>query len=139
LRADRSDLRLLRKEIADLRSFVGQSNVEGMLQSLESGYAHLVQRLDEMSRASVDPDLLESMAYRLQEIETAFRVVPRGDQILQLDDRIADVGARLEDMLRRTGGVGFEAIRDEIASVRALVEQVDVRDLVSGIDERLRS
>jgi localization factor PodJL len=47
MRTDRSDVRLsreMRAEIADLRALIGQSNVDGMLKSLESGYAHLVQR-----------------------------------------------------------------------------------------------
>lgn len=53
LRADRGDMRLLndlRDEIADLRATIGQSNVDGTLKTLESGYAHLVQRLDELGR-----------------------------------------------------------------------------------------
>jgi localization factor PodJL len=45
----------IRKEVAELKSLVGRTNVEGALQTLEHGYAHILQRLDELSRASVDP------------------------------------------------------------------------------------
>lgn len=140
LRADRGDMRLVREvraEISDLRSMIGQSNVEGMLQTLESGYAHLVQRLDEMSRDRLEPRLVADLGRRLADIEDAFRVVPRGDQLAALDDRVADIGHRVEELVRRSGGADLDLLRGEIRSVRDLVERFDVGDLLAGIDERM--
>jgi localization factor PodJL len=140
MRTDRSDVRLsreMRAEIADLRALIGQSNVDGMLKSLESGYAHLVQRLDELARDRAEPRLLEELGQRLMEIEDAFRVVPRADQLVALDDRVADIGHRVEELVRRSGGEDVTALRGEIRAVRDLVERIDVQDLVGGIDERL--
>lgn len=140
LRADRGDMRLvreLRSEIADLRAMIGHSNVEGMLTTLESGYAHLVQRLDEMARDRLEPRLVAELGQRLADIEDAFRIVPRGDQLAALDDRVADIGHRVEELVRRSGGADFEVLRGEIRSVRDLVERFDVGDLLAGIDERM--
>lgn len=140
LRADRGDMRLvreLRSEIADLRAMIGNSNVEGMLTTLESGYAHLVQRLDEMARDRLEPRLVAELGQRLADIEDAFRVVPRGDQLAALDDRVADIGHRVEELVRRSGSADFEVLRGEIRSVRDLVERFDVGDLLAGIDERM--
>jgi len=140
LRADRSDMRVareLRAEIADLRSLIGQSNVDGMLQSLESGYAHLVQRLDELARERAEPRLLEDLGQRLAEIEDAFRIVPRADQLVALDDRVADIGHRVEELVRRNAGPELETLRGEVRGVRDLVERLDVQDLVGGIEDRL--
>lgn len=140
LRADRGDMRLVhevRAEISDLRSMIGQSNVEGMLQTLESGYAHLVQRLDEMSRDRLEPRLVADLGRRLADIEDAFRIVPRGDQLAALDDRVADIGHRVEELVRRSGGADLDLLRGEIRSVRDLVERFDVGDLLAGIDERM--
>lgn len=140
LRADRSDMRVareLRAEIADLRSLIGQSNVDGMLQSLESGYAHLVQRLDELARDRAEPRLLEDLGQRLAEIEDAFRIVPRADQLVALDDRVADIGHRVEELVRRNAGPELETLRGEVRGVRDLVERLDVQDLLGGIEERL--
>jgi localization factor PodJL len=140
MRTDRSDVRLsreMRAEIADLRALIGQSNVDGMLKSLESGYAHLVQRLDELARDRAEPRLLEDLGRRLMEIEDAFRIVPRADQLNALDDRVADIGHRVEELVRRSGGEDVAALRGEIRAVRDVVERIDVQDLVGGIDERL--
>ncbi|WP_037547536.1 peptidoglycan-binding protein [Stappia stellulata] len=140
MRTDRADMRLsreMRAEIADLRALIGQSNVDGMLKSLESGYAHLVQRLDELARDRTEPRLLEDLGQRLIEIEDAFRVVPRADQLVALDDRVADIGHRVEELVRRSGGEDVTALRGEIRAVRDLVERIDVQDLIGGIDERL--
>ncbi|WP_249693562.1 peptidoglycan-binding protein [Stappia sp. WLB 29] len=140
LRADRGDMRLVREvraEISDLRSMIGQSNVEGMLQTLESGYAHLVQRLDEMSRERLEPRLVADLGRRLADIEDAFRVVPRGDQLAALDDRVAEIGHRVEELVRRSGGADLDLLRGEIRAVRDLVERFDVGDLLAGIDERM--
>ncbi|MBC2858410.1 SEL1-like repeat protein [Stappia sp. 28M-7] len=140
LRADRGDMRIVREvraEISDLRSMIDQSNVEGMLQTLESGYAHLVQRLDEMSRDQLEPRLVADLGRRLADIEEAFRIVPRGDQIAALDDRVADIGHRVEELVRRSGGADLDLLRGEIRAVRDLVERFDVGDLLAGIDERM--
>ncbi|GGE93290.1 SEL1-like repeat protein [Stappia taiwanensis] len=142
MRADRSDLRLareLRAEIGDLRALIGQSNVDGMLKSLESGYAHLVQRLDELARGQADPQLVDTLSLRLGDIEGALRIVPRADQLMALDDRVADIGHRVEELVRRSGGEGLGSLKAEIRAVREVVEQIDVRDLIGGIDERLHA
>ncbi len=142
LRAERTDTRYLREvraEIADLRAMIGQSNVDGMLQSLESGYAHLVQRLDELARDRLEPRLVDDLGRRLADIEDAFRIVPRADQLVALDDRVADIGHRVEELVRRNGGEDMALLRGEIRAVRDLVEQIDVHDLLAGIDERLSS
>ncbi|MAA99047.1 MAG: hypothetical protein CMN86_12225 [Stappia sp.] len=140
LRADRGDMRLLndlRDEIADLRATIGQSNVDGMLKTLESGYAHLVQRLDELGRGRVEPRVMDELADRLADIESAFRIVPRADQLSALDDRVADIGHRVEELVRRNSGEDVQALRGEIRGVRELVERIDVRDVLGDIDESM--
>lgn len=142
LRADRTDTRFVhevRAEISDLRAMIGQSNVDGMLQSLESGYAHLVQRLDELARDRLEPRLVSELGQRLADIEDAFRIVPRADQLVALDDRVADIGHRVEELVRRNGGQDMAVLRGEIRAVRELVERFDANDLIAGIDERLSS
>ncbi|WP_417766800.1 peptidoglycan-binding protein [Stappia sp.] len=142
LRADRTDTRFVhevRAEISDLRAMIGQSNVDGMLQSLESGYAHLVQRLDELARDRLEPRLVSELGQRLSDIEDAFRIVPRADQLVALDDRVADIGHRVEELVRRNGGQDMAVLRGEIRAVRDLVERFDANDLIAGIDERLSS
>ncbi|MXN65930.1 hypothetical protein GR183_13535 [Stappia sp. GBMRC 2046] len=140
LKSDRGDNRLvyaLRNEIADLRASLNRSNVEGLLKSLESGYAHLVERLDELSRSSVDPSLLDGIGQRLGEVENAFRLMPRAEQVETLDRHVHDIGRRLEGLAERSNGQDLEVLGEEVRGLRALVERMDVSELVTGIEDRL--
>lgn len=140
LKSERGDNRLvyaLRNEIADLRASLNRSNVEGLLKSLESGYAHLVERLDGLSRNAVDPSLLDGIGERLSEVENAFRMMPRADQVETLDRHVHDIGQRLEVLAERSGGRNLEMLGQEVRALRGIVESMDVGDLVNGIGDRL--
>jgi len=141
LRVDRHDDLLakdIRKEISDLKSMVAGTNVEGSLQTLEHGYAHILQRLDELSRGAVDPRSLRNLASRLNEIEDAFAALPRSEHILVLQDRIGDISERMEVLLQRKNHAEVEPLRNELLEVRRFIEQIDIKGLVEGIDDRMR-
>lgn len=141
LRADRIDARLvqsLRNEIADLRGSLNHSNVEGLLQSLESGYVHLVERLDDLGRTIVDPNLLQGVGQRLAEIEEGFRGLPRAGQILALENRVSDIGHKMDEIALLGSGRGLERLEAEIRDLSILVEKFDVRHLVRDLNERMR-
>ncbi|TYC67471.1 hypothetical protein FMN63_15490 [Stappia sp. BW2] len=141
LRADKkNDLlaRDIRKEVADLKDMVGRTNVEGALQTLEHGYAHILQRLDELSRASVDPRVLNGVTARLNEIEDAFAALPRSEHMIVLEDRVVSIAERMEELLQRKGHAEIEPLRAELREVRGFVEQIDIKGLVEGIDDRMK-
>ncbi|WP_269583346.1 peptidoglycan-binding protein [Roseibium sp. Sym1] len=141
LRADKKNDLLakeIRKEVADLKSMVGRTNVEGALQTLEHGYAHILQRLDELSRASVDPRILRGVTVRLNEIEDAFAVLPRSEHMMVLEDRVISIAERMEELLQRKDHADIEPLRAELREVRGFVEQIDIKGLVEGIDDRMK-
>ncbi|WP_298959220.1 peptidoglycan-binding protein [uncultured Roseibium sp.] len=141
MRADkRNDLlaKEIRKEVADLKSMVGRTNVEGALETLEHGYAHILQRLDELSRASVDPRVLRGVTARLSEIEDAFAALPRSEHMVVLEDRVVSIAERMEELLQRKGHAEIEPLRAELREVRGFVEQIDINGLVEGIDDRMK-
>jgi localization factor PodJL len=141
LRADKKNDQLskeIRKEVADLKTIVGRTNVEGSLQTLEHGYAHILQRLDELSRASVDPRVLRGVTGRLNEIEDAFAALPRSEHMLVLEERVSSIAERMEELLQRKGHEEIEPLRAEIREVRGFVEQIDIKALVDGIDDRMK-
>ncbi|WP_282044627.1 peptidoglycan-binding protein [Roseibium album] len=128
----------IRKEVADLKTMVGRTNVEGALQTLEHGYSHILQRLDELSRASLDPRVLNSVTARLNEIEEAFAALPRSEHMVVLEDRVVTIAERMEELLQRKEQVEIEPLRAELREVRGYVEQIDVKGLVEGIDDRMK-
>ncbi|WP_299811517.1 peptidoglycan-binding protein [uncultured Roseibium sp.] len=130
--------REIRKEVSELKSMVGRTNVEGALETLEHGYAHILQRLDELSRASVDPRVLRSVTARLDEIEDAFAALPRSEHMVVLEDRVVTIAERVEELLQRKDHVQIEPLRAELREVRGFVEQIDIKGLVEGIDDRMK-
>ncbi len=141
LRADKSNDQFakdVRREVAELKSIVGRSNVEGALQTLEHGYAHILQRLDELSRGSIDPRVLRGVTVRLNEIEDAFASLPKSEHLLILDERIGSISERMEELLHRKNHTEIEPLRAELREVRQAVEHIDVAGLVEGIDDRMK-
>ena len=141
LRADKQNDLLakdIRKEVSELKAMVGRTNVEGALQTLEHGYAHILQRLDELSRASVDPRILRGVTARLNEIEDAFAALPRSEHMMVLEDRVVSIAERMEELLQRKGHADIEPLRAELREVRGFVEQIDIKGLVEGIDDRMK-
>ncbi|WP_422039753.1 peptidoglycan-binding protein [Roseibium sp.] len=128
----------IRKEVADLKSMVGRTNVEGALETLEHGYAHILQRLDELSRASLDPRVLRGVTARLNEIEEAFSTLPQSEHMMVLEDRVANIAERVDELLQREHQVELEPLRTELREVRGYVEQIDIKGLVEGIDDRMK-
>ncbi|MET1414233.1 peptidoglycan-binding protein [Roseibium sp. HPY-6] len=128
----------IRKEVADLKSMVGRTNVEGALQTLEHGYSHILQRLDELSRAALDPRVLHGVTVRLNEIEEAFSALPRSEHLMVLEDRVANIAERMEELLQREGQMEIEPLRAELREVRGYVEQIDIKGLIEGIDDRMK-
>ncbi|WP_428687873.1 peptidoglycan-binding protein [Roseibium sp.] len=128
----------IRREVADLKAMVGRTNVEGALQTLEHGYSHILQRLDELSRASVDPRVLRGVTARLNEIEDAFAALPRSEHMMVLEDRVVTIAERMEELLERKGHAEIEPLRAELREVRGFVEQIDIKGLVEGIDDRMK-
>jgi len=141
LRADKKNDQLareMRKEVSELKAMVGRTNVEGALETLERGYAHILQRLDELSRASVDPRILRSVTNRLDEIEDAFAALPRSEHMVVLEDRVVSIAERVEELLQHKGHAEIEPLRAELREVRGFVEQIDIKGLVEGIDDRMK-
>ncbi|GAA0777853.1 hypothetical protein E1180_17195 [Roseibium denhamense] len=141
LRSDKKNDQLakeIRKEVTELKSMVGRTNVEGALQTLEHGYAHILQRLDELSRASVDPRVLRGVTMRLNEIEDAFAALPRSEHMVVLEDRVISIAERMEELLQHKNHADIEPLRAELKDVRSFVEQIDIKGLVEGIDDRMK-
>lgn len=141
MRTDRTDERFareVRSEVAELKSLVGRTNVDGSLKTLESGYAHIVQRLDELSRGAIDPRAVRALAKRLSEIEESFTELPKSDHLLVIEDRVADIAERMEDLLLRNSHAEIEPLRQELRDMRELVEKADIGASIETIGDRMK-
>ncbi|WP_122519507.1 peptidoglycan-binding protein [Pannonibacter phragmitetus] len=128
----------LRGEISSLKTLIGQTNVDGTLKSLEMGYAHVVQRLDELTRSAVDPRVVRNLSARLVEIEDGLASLPRAEHLMVLEGRVGDISDRVESLLRSHARPDIEPLRQELRDMRKLVEQVDFTGLIGSVDDRIR-
>lgn len=128
----------LRGEISSLKTLIGQTNVDGTLKSLEMGYAHVVQRLDELTRSAVDPRVVRNLSARLVEIEDGLASLPRAEHLMVLEGRVGDISDRVESLLRSHARPDIEPLRQELRDMRRLVEQVDFTGLIGSVDDRIR-
>ncbi|PTW62108.1 localization factor PodJL [Breoghania corrubedonensis] len=128
----------VRAEIADLRDLVMSQNIDGTMKTLESGYAHIVERLDDMRRQIQDPHTLSVLEQRLDDIEQGLADIPRATSFAGFDDRLDDMAGRLHDLAMRGGLQGLDHLEDEMRGLRAAIGELDVADLVRSVDSQLR-
>ncbi len=134
----------VRAEIADLRDLVLSQNIDGAMKTLESGYAHMVERLDDMRRQVQDPHLFRALDQRLDDIEQGLADIPRASTFAAYDDRLEDLSHRLEGLVSRGVLEGLEGLGNldhlehEMRELRAAIGELDVGDLVRNVDSQLR-
>ncbi|MTI00232.1 SEL1-like repeat protein [Roseibium sp. RKSG952] len=128
----------IRQEVSDLKAMVERTNVEGALETLEHGYSHILQRLDELSRASAQPNIPAGFVERLDDIEDAFSRLPRSEHMLTLEERVGVLAGRVEDLLHLDRRQDVEPLRAELRAVRRFVEDIDTSGLVQRIDAGMR-
>lgn len=136
---DRGQVDAVRAEIHALREIIQDSNQAGMVQSLERGYSHIVQRLDELSRSTSNPTLLNDLAARLNEIETSFANLPSLEHMGALDNRIANLARRFEEIPPHINPSDFDRLQSDVAGVRSAVEALTAGDLVEAIDLKMQA
>ncbi|MEI2384237.1 peptidoglycan-binding protein [Breoghania sp. JC706] len=128
----------VRHEIADLRDLVISQNIDGAMKTLESGYAHIVERLDDMRRQIHDPHALSVLEQRLDDIEQGLADIPRASSFAAFDDRLDDMAGRLHDLAARGGLQGLDHLEREMRDLRAAIGEIDIADLVRTVDGQLR-
>ncbi|WP_162901329.1 hypothetical protein [Breoghania sp. L-A4] len=128
----------LRSEIAQLREAVIDNNIDGTVKTLELGYGHIVQRLDELRRMVGDPRILNGLDDRLVDIENTLANLPKLNEFQALEDRLGNLSDRLERAANQGSGVDVVHLENEIQALRRMISELDVRDVVRSVDDRLR-
>ena len=137
--ADSHAVEALRGEIADLRQCVIANNVEGTLHSLESGYQHIVERLDEMRRTVGDPQLLVRLADRIETIDAALKTIPQVEQINVLDQRINTLARQIDGLSMDMNDPAITQIERQLAELKSALGGVNPNDAIATLDAQLRA
>ncbi|PLX37508.1 MAG: hypothetical protein C0606_04180 [Hyphomicrobiales bacterium] len=121
--ADDGQIERLRDDLADLRRMVMANDVEGSLQSLESGYRHIIERLDDMRRSMGDASAGDQFAERFESIDRAMKAIPQIEQIATLERQIARLTTQLDG-----------AADDDPRLARIEMQLDDMKSALSGVD-----
>ncbi len=138
---DRREIATLRDELAGLRQALDETARESSLKTMEAGYGHIVERLDEVARNAAAASRLEELAAEL------FGRLPAADRLEQIGadvKRLSESGggpealsrleARLDHFEAGIAGATAEGARPMADSVRRLEEGVaETRAAVAGL------
>ena len=129
----------LMTEISRLRDTVLQSNVEGSLKTLEAGYGHIVDRLDDLKRGLAGPRVGAKVDAEISEIHNLLRAVPQVTQFSAIERSFADLAEKVDRLAARDEGDRSNQIERRIAEMKSQIEQIDPAPVVRALDQRLKA
>ncbi len=137
-RPERDTIEPLMTEIGRLRDVVLQNNVEGSLRSIEAGYGHIVDRLDDLKRGLAGPRVEAKVDAEISEIHNLLRTVPQVSQFSALERHLSDLALKVEQMASRDGGDGIAVMERRIADLKGHLDSIDPTAVVRALDQRLK-
>ncbi len=137
-RADSEQMDRLRDDFADLRRLIVSSDVEGSLQSLESGYRHIIERLDDMRRSIGDPEIIDRLADRIGGIDRAMRAIPQIEQITAIERQIDRLGGQIE-AIGGSGDPRLDAIEAQLSGMRQALGSIDKGEAIVALGRQLQT
>ncbi|WP_333826266.1 hypothetical protein, partial [Pinisolibacter sp.] len=128
----------LMTEMGRLRDVVLQSDVEGSLKSLEAGYGHIVDRLDDLKRGLASPRVGASVDAEISEIHNLLRAVPQVSQFSSIEQSLRDLAGKIESLAREDEANDIARVEKRIADLKSQFDRVDPSSLVKSLDQRLK-
>lgn len=124
----------LRNDIADLRDAFGQSNVEGTLMSLERGYSHIVERLDDLKRQLLDGRGTTHLEDRLDELRERIGGREQVEVMTMLERRISGLAGKVDQLAQSGDRDRLRDLEGQIADLKTLMQDADPRQATRGLD-----
>ncbi len=128
----------LMTEMSRLRDVVLQSDVEGSLKSLEAGYGHIVDRLDELKRGLASPRVGASVDAEISEIHNLLRAVPQVSQFSSIEQSLRDLADKIARPAREDDVAELSRLGARIGELKSQIDRVDPSVLVKALDQRLK-
>ena len=133
----RGALEPLMTEMGRLRDVVLQTDVEGSLKSLEAGYGHIVDRLDELKRGLAGPRVGAKVDAEISEIHNLLRAVPQVSQFSSIEQSLRDLAEKMGRTATDEDPVA-ERIERRIAELETQIGRIDPAPVVKALDQRLK-
>ena len=137
-RPQRDTIEPLMTEVGRLRDVVLQSNVEGSLKSIEAGYGHIVDRLDELKRGLAGPRVEAKVDAEISEIHNLLRAFPQVAQFSSLERNFRELAEKVDHLSQRDAGDKAGLIERRIAELKTHLDAIDPSPVVRALDQRLK-
>ncbi|NLH81303.1 MAG: hypothetical protein GX458_10740, partial [Phyllobacteriaceae bacterium] len=129
----------LTTELGRLRDVVLQSNVEGSLRSIEEGYGHVVDRLDDLKRRLTSRSDESKIDGEIAKIRDLLGAVPQADHLSALERNLEALSDKFERLATREETPAVQQIERRLGDLRAQIETLDPGKLVLSLDQRLKA
>jgi localization factor PodJL len=128
----------LMTEMGRLRDVVLQSDVEGSLKSLEAGYGHIVDRLDDLKRGLASPRVGASVDAEISEIRNLLRAVPQVSQFSSIDQSLRDLAGKVERLSQDEEDTKTSRVEKRISELKSQIDRIDPAPVIKALDQRLK-
>jgi len=135
---ERGALEPLMTEMGRLRDVVLQSDVEGSLKSLEAGYGHIVDRLDDLKRGLASPRVGATVDAEISEIHNLLRAVPQVTQFSSIEQSLRDLAGKIERLAGEETDPITTRLERRIGELKTQIDRVDPSSVVKALDQRLK-
>lgn len=138
-RPERDVIEPLVTEIGRLRDVVLQSNFEGSLKSIEAGYGHIVDRLDDLKRGLAGPRPESRIDAEIAEIRNLLRTVPQVGHLSSLERNLTALTDKFERLATRDETPAAQQIERRLADLRTQIDAFDPAAVTRSLDQRLKA
>ncbi|MBV5266777.1 peptidoglycan-binding protein [Pinisolibacter aquiterrae] len=138
-RPERDVIEPLVTEIGRLRDVVLQSNFEGSLKSIEAGYGHIVDRLDDLKRGLAGPRPEGRIDAEISEIRNLLRTVPQVGHLSSLERNLTALTDKFERLATRDETPAAQQIERRLADLRTQIDAFDPAAVTRSLDQRLKA
>lgn len=138
-RPQRDMIEPLMTEVGRLRDVVLQGNVEGSLKSIEAGYGHIVDRLDDLKRGLAGPRVEAKVDAEISEIHTLLRAFPQVAQFSAIERNFRELAEKVDRLAGRDESDKTSLIESRIAELRTHLDSIDPSPVVRALDQRLKA
>ncbi|WP_040878244.1 SEL1-like repeat protein [Kaistia granuli] len=131
---------LLRRELAEIRQSVELAARETTLASIESGYGHIIERLDDIVRQVPEPDRFDRLAREIAQLATSIEASAPSREV---ETEIEDIRNAVASLSISRSDAVSAAVERQIASLHAAIDTLAARPApaidLSGIEREIDS
>jgi localization factor PodJL len=128
----------LRRELAEVKQAMGLAARETTLASLESGYGHIIERLDDIARRAPEADRFDRLAHDIAALSASLQSTT---PVRELETEMEDIRNAVASLTISRPDAASAAVERQIATLHAAIESLAARPAptidLSGVEREI--